>query len=92
MKGWVFAASAGGIIVCSILYYHIVIPDESGSPWFGMPKAMRKWSIVQWTGATAEIKDRDGGFDESYGFKRTLEVTFPEDTLAARVKNHSSNT
>jgi predicted ABC-type sugar transport system permease subunit len=39
VKGWIFAASTGGILLSSIVYYFAVIPDRSGHPW----KIM--WSI-----------------------------------------------
>jgi hypothetical protein len=89
VKGWAFTAVTGSILVLSICYYFLVIPDRSGRPLFRFTSAVRRWSIIRWTGARARIEEREGGFDESYGFRRTLRVTFPEDTPEARVSEIS---
>jgi hypothetical protein len=82
VKGWIFAASGGGILLFSIFYYFVVIPDRSGHK---MTRWKSGWSIIKWTGAEARIEPREGGFDESYGFKQTLRVTFQEDSPEAKV-------
>jgi hypothetical protein len=91
VKGWIFAASTGGILLSSIVYYFAVIPDRSGHPWKIM-WSIKRWSVIQLTGAQARIEEREGGFDESYGFKRTLQIAFQEDTLAALVSNLNTHT
>jgi len=87
VRGWVYPAVIGGILIFGILYYFAVIPNPMPASKWRWTQFIEESSLISITGAKAHIKNNLGAnqevaYDRTYGFKRTLEVKFPEDEVS----------